>query len=217
MLFQDDADIAAAYDAWSERYDSDPNKTRERAAEALRSSGFDLVGRDVLEIGCGTGVNSLWLAERARTVLGLDFSEGMLERAKARVQSPRVRFQKADIRAAWPLEDDSVDLVVAMLVLEHVECLSPLFAEAARVLRRSGELFLSELHPSRQLMGRQARFSHPRTGKLQKVAAFLHDTTEYVNGGLEAGFRLAELGELRDPGASPFDPPRVLSVRFARE
>lgn len=215
-LFQDDADVAAAYDVWAERYDTDPNKTRERAGEALRSGDWRLESRDVLEIGCGTGANTLWLSERARSVLGLDISQGMLKRAKDRVQSPRVRFQQADIRFPWPIPDSSADLVVAMLVLEHLDRLDHVFSEANRALRRGGELFLCELHPTRQMMGRQARFVHPRTGEMEKVAAFLHDVSEYVNGAVGAGFSLVEMDEWRDPGASRFDPPRVFSARFRR-
>lgn len=213
-LFQDNPDVAAAYDVWAERYDSDPNKTRERAGEALRAGSLNWAGRDVLEIGCGTGMNTLWLAGRAGTVLGLDISEGMLKRARERVKSPWARFIQADVRRPWPVADASADLVVAMLVLEHVEGLDSVFREARRALRPGGELFVCELHPMRQMMGRQARFIHPRTGKMEKVAAFLHDVSEYLNLAGRAGFSLVDLGEWRDPGASRFDPPRVLSARF---
>jgi ubiquinone/menaquinone biosynthesis C-methylase UbiE len=208
------SDIAAAYDLWAGTYDVDPNRTRELAGEVLRHHDLSLAGRSVVEIGCGTGRNTLWLAEHAENVLALDLSEGMLRQAKARVRSPSVRFVQHDIRSAWPAADGSADVVIAMLVLEHVERLEPVLDEAARVLRRAGDLFICELHPMRQMLGRQAQFTNPRTGERERVAAFLHDVSEYVNGGLEAGFTLAHLGEWRDPGASPADPPRLLSAHF---
>jgi ubiquinone/menaquinone biosynthesis C-methylase UbiE len=213
---RENSDIAAAYDLWSDTYDVDPNRTRELAGEVLRHCDLSVIGREVVEIGCGTGRNTLWLGERAENVLALDISDGMLRQAKARAESPRVQFLQHDIRFAWPREGESADVVIAMLVLEHVERLQPIFDEAARVLRRGGDLFVCELHPIRQMLGRQAEFTNPLTGERERVTAFLHDVSEYVNGGLRAGFTLVRLGEWRDPSAGPADPPRLLSVHFRR-
>jgi hypothetical protein len=66
----------------------------------------------------------------------------------------------------------------------------------------------------RQMLGRQAEFTDPRTGVRERVAAFRHDVSAYVNGGLRAGLRLVSLGEWRDAGAGPTDAPRLLSVHF---
>ena len=204
--------VAAAYDRWAETYDVDANKTRELASAVLRQSSLKLADRDVIEIGCGTGINTEWLAGQARSVRALDFSEGMLRHAQDRVRSPRVRFEQHDIRSAWPVADASADVVVAMLVLEHVEHLEPIFAEAARALRTGGELYLCELHPFRQMSGSQAEFTNRATGNLVRVQAFLHDVSEYVKAGLAAGFELAQLDEWRDPHAQKSELPRLLSV-----
>jgi ketosteroid isomerase-like protein/ubiquinone/menaquinone biosynthesis C-methylase UbiE len=211
---QGNPDIASAYDAWADTYDVAPNRTRELAGQVLRRYELNLAGRSVVEIGCGTGRNTLWLAERAEDVLALDLSDGMLAKARAHVQSPKVRFLQHDVRTGWPAADGSADVVIAMLVLEHVEHLEPIFGEAARVLRSGGDLLICELHPTRQMLGRQAEYTNPSTGAVERVEAFLHDVSEYVNGGLQAGFVLSHLGEWRDDGADPAVTPRVLSLRF---
>ena len=149
-------------------------------------------------------------------IVALDFSEAMLARARARVDDPRVRFIQHDVRNAWPLADGSADVVIVMLVLEHVEHLQPVFAEAARTLRDKGDLFICELHPKRQLMGKQAQFTSVRTGAHTLVPAFLHNVSDYVNAGLSSGFELMSLGELRDADALPNDPPRLLSLHLRR-
>jgi ubiquinone/menaquinone biosynthesis C-methylase UbiE len=208
------SEIAAAYNDWAETYDTDLNRTRDLAAEALRQANLDLTGRKVVEVGCGTGRNTAWLAEHAAEIVALDFSDEMLARARDRVNDPHVRFVQHDARAKWPLADSSTDVVVAMLILEHIENLETFFAEAARVLRHRGQLFLCELHPMRQLTGGQAQFSNPTTGHRQLVTAFLHDVSEYVNTGLSAGFELERLGEWRDADAPLNSVPRVLSLRF---
>jgi ubiquinone/menaquinone biosynthesis C-methylase UbiE len=208
------SEIAAAYNDWAETYDTDLNRTRDLAAEALRQANLDLTGRKVVEVGCGTGRNTAWLTEHAAEIVALDFSDEMLARARARVTDARVRFVQHDARARWPLADSSSDVVVAMLILEHIENLETFFAEAARVLRDRGELFVCELHPMRQLTGGQAQFSNSATGQRRLVTAFLHDVSEYVNTGRSAGFEIEHLGELRDADAPLNSLPRLLSLLF---
>lgn len=216
MTAQNKSEIASAYDRWAETYDTDRNRTRELAAAALRQSSLKLADRNVIEIGCGTGNNTLWIAERAASVLAMDFSEGMLRQAKARVHSAHVRFLRQDIRSAWPLTDASTECVVAMLVLEHIEHVEHVFAEAARVLSAGGELFVCELHPMRQISGRQAEFTNQETGECERIGAFLHDVSDYVNAGLRSGLGLIHMGEWRGPDEARSDLPRVLSLQFQR-
>jgi len=210
-------EVAVAYNEWAETYDTDHNRTRDLAAQTLRQADLDFANRNVIEVGCGTGRNTEWLARPAAgatDIIALDFSEEMLTRARDRVRDPRVRFIQHDIRATWPLTDASAEVVIVMLVLEHVELLPPIFAEAARTLSNGGELFICELHPMRQLLGGQAQFTSTQTGEHRRVAAFLHNISDYVNAGLSSGFELINLGEWRDTGALPKDLPRLLSLRF---
>jgi ubiquinone/menaquinone biosynthesis C-methylase UbiE len=210
----DQSEIAAAYNDWAETYDLVQNLTRDLAAQVLRQVNLDLDGRKVVEVGCGTGRNTTWLAERAAEIVGLDFSEEMLAQARSRVNNPRVRFIQHDARMTWPLADSAADVVIAMLILEHVEKLEPVFAEAARVLNTGAQFFLCELHPMKQLMGGQAQFSNTKTGERQRVPAFIHDVSDYANTALSAGFEIQDLSEWRDAGASPREPPRLLSLQL---
>lgn len=210
------SEIAAAYNEWAETYDSVENRTRDLAAQVLKGSDLNLAGRKVIEAGCGTGRNTEWLAHSnagVAEIVALDFSEEMLKRACGRVRDPRVRFVQHDVRTPWPIEAASADLVIAMLILEHVETVEPVFAEATRALRPHGELFICELHPTRQILGGQAQFANTNTNELQRVPAFLHDVSDYVNAGLTLGLELVRMGEWRDIDA-PRSVPRLLSLWF---
>jgi ubiquinone/menaquinone biosynthesis C-methylase UbiE len=183
------SEIAAAYNEWAETYDTDENRTRDLAAQVLRQANLSFAGRKVIEAGCATGRNTDWLASSAAGAAGivaLDFSEEMLTRARNRVRDPRVRFVQHDVRSNWPIPDASADVVIAMLVLEHVELLEPFFVEASRTLNIDGQLFICELHPTRQLMGKQTRFTNARTGEQTLVPAFLQQTDDY-RGAEDAG------------------------------
>lgn len=208
--------VASAYDRWSATYDADFNRTRDLDARVVRAAGLPVDDATVVELGCGTGKNTAWLAERARRVVALDLSAGMLVRARERVPAAHVAFLRSDVRHPWPVSDASADVVIGNLVLEHVESLATVFAESARVLRPGGTLFLCELHPFRQWRGGRAHFTDAGTGETVHVAAHVHSVSEYVNGALGAAFVLRHLGEWLEDDAPADTPPRLLSLRFSR-
>ena len=206
-----DRSVQDAYDAWASQYDRDDNATRDLNAEVLREQTFFSTDDDVLEIGCGTGLNTQWLAARAGQVVAVDFSEAMLEKARTRLEETDVILRPLDVTEPWSFEGRQFDSVVSTLVLEHVERLGHVFREARRVLRPGGHLYLSELHPYRQLGGTQANFDHEASGENVTIDAFSHPVSEFVNEGLDAGFAVREMGEWY--GADD-DGPRLLSILF---
>lgn len=98
----------------------------------------------ILELGCGTGImwkNHLHLLEGGTTLLLTDFSEGMLETAKANlVGHPNVNFQRVDIQDI-PYADDTFDVVIANMMLYHVPDLTKGLSEVRRVLKPGGSFY----------------------------------------------------------------------------
>ena len=205
-------EISSAYNSWSRTYDTAPNRTRDLAAKAIRAENLDLRDKTVLELGCGTGLNTGYLAEHAHTVTAMDFSSGMLIHARANVSDPNVHFVEQDLNRHWKVGSASFDLIVCTLVLEHIEDLDHIFHEARRTLRPGGEFLFCELHPFRQLTGGQAQFQE-HADEPTLIPAFLHNISDYVNTAIDAGFEILRLEELSDEedkttGALP----RLISV-----
>jgi len=209
-------DIQDAYDRWSDSYDDAPNPTRDLAHTVLRGllPARRLDGLDVAELGPGTGAITEWLSAHAARVVAMDDSARMLARARERIKAPHVSFVKHDITAPWPVDSHAFDLVTGALVLEHVQDLKPVFAQARRALRPAGMLLVCEFHPFRQQAGKQACFVDPKTQRLRRIPAFHHDLSELVRAGLEAGFTLRQLDEWRDDGAEKTESPRLVSAVF---
>lgn len=209
-------DIARAYDKWAQQYDANANATRDLDGALLRVSSLEVHNRVILEAGCGTGKNTGWLAEHAHSVIAMDFSAGMLARARTRVSATNVRWLAHDMNSAWPIADEFVDIVCFDLVLEHVHNLAAVFTEAARVLRSGGRMRLSELHPLRQQRGGQAHFTDDGSGATTMIPAFLHSIDEYLEAATAAAMRVIETGEGRDDDAPGDVEPRIFTAIFER-
>lgn len=205
--------IQNAYDDWSETYDSDENLTRDLDRQVTREALADQGFRSILEIGCGTGKNTGFLAQIGSRVHALDFSKGMIEKAKEKVKRENVEFSAADLTQTWPCEDQAYDLIVCNLVLEHIQDLSFIFSEASRVLEAGGQFLINELHPFRQYDGKKAQF---RRGKsLTEVPAFVHHISDFLNAAANNGLALVKLNEWwheKDQGK----PPRTVSFLFEK-
>ena len=116
-----------AYDRWAAQYDTDANDTCDLNAEVLRKQTFIENDDAVLELGCGTGLNTEWLATQARHVVATDVSDEMIAWARERLTPDSVTLQALDVTEPWPFEAGRFDVAMATLVLEHVQALGPVF------------------------------------------------------------------------------------------
>jgi SAM-dependent methyltransferase len=113
----------------------------------------DVRGLDVLEVGCGAGQGSRWLASQGARVVGIDLSEGMLAQARAlgdRPGAPRpAGLVQADARVL-PFEDEVFDAAVSAFgAVPFVGDPERVMAEVARVLRPGGHWVFAAGHPIR--------------------------------------------------------------------
>ena len=205
--------IQNAYNQWAHTYDTDDNLTRDLDASVTKQALENVNVRAILELGCGTGKNTLLLAQLADKVTALDFSQEMLAKARAKVNTPTVQFIQADITERWPRLDQAVDLIVCNLVLEHIEDLSFVFSEAARVLDEGGRFFISELHPFKQYLGSQARFT--QGGENTQVQAYIHHISDFLRAASASDFILLDLGEWCH-NHDQNQPPRLLTFMFEK-
>jgi ubiquinone/menaquinone biosynthesis C-methylase UbiE len=126
-------------------------------------------GRDVLEVGCGTGLILRRVAPWARRAVGVDISPGMLEQARAR--GLEVVEGSAD---ALPFEAGAFDLLYSFKVLAHVKEIQKALQEFARVTRPGATLVL-EFYNRRSL-----RYLARRAGGAKAISAKTRESAVYT-------------------------------------
>ncbi len=101
-----------------------------------------LVGRDVLDVGCGAGALVRELAARGARAVGLETSERQLGDARSHGIGRFVVGRAEEL----PLPEHSLDAVLFMRSLHHVPeaAMLPALADARRVLRPGGVVYVAE-------------------------------------------------------------------------
>lgn len=95
---------------------------------------------EILDVGCGAGLLTNYLAKQGHQVHGIDLSRSSLRIASQTDTTHSVHYKVANAYSL-PFPGASFDVVCAMDVLEHVEKPEAVIAECARVLKSKGTFF----------------------------------------------------------------------------
>lgn len=143
------ADKLEQYNAWHERLAEE-----EAEGSVLKHPWYvtvtrllpDMSGQRVLEVGCGRGDFSIWLAGKYADakVTGVDFSEAAIATAQKRAAAcgSRAEFKVGDAEAL-SFADSSFDCVISCECMEHVPHPEQMAREIHRVLRAGGSFILT--------------------------------------------------------------------------
>lgn len=201
-----------AYNRWAESYDSVANKTRDLEQQAAKHSLQSADFSKVIEIGCGTGKNTVWIAEKSKELLAVDFSEEMMNIARQKINSSHVQFRPTDITKPWNF--NKATLITCSLVLEHIEDIDFIFGQVAKSLETGGCFYLCELHPYKQLQASRAKFEHQ--GELIQLEYFVHHISDYHSAARKNELQCIQLEELFDDNDRTTTP-RLISFLFKKE
>ncbi|EEQ87011.2 methyltransferase small domain-containing protein [Blastomyces dermatitidis ER-3] len=219
-------DTIDAYDRWAEVYDTDGNflqalDTLEMQSllprfhsllETNKNGNNDDVGPKLIDLGCGTGRNTVPLTRTARAtamIVGLEPSSKMLQTARDRV-SKFLGTKSTESFASTAVEATeeqgaggggvlsaaigNAGGVISTLVMEHVP-LDQFFGAAAGMLKRGGVLLVTNMHSEMGSIS-QAGFVDPNTGVKIRPTSYTHTVEEMVEAAEKVGFEV--LGDIKE-------------------
>ena len=136
-------DIAAA--SWDEQ----PARVKlaQDIAQAVSAQIALTAEMDVMDFGCGTGLMTVLLQPRVRSITGVDTSPGMLDVLRQKID----QLKLSNVRAALLDEDKaeelqgSYDVVVSSMALHHIADLEPVFRQFYDVTNPGGYLGIADL------------------------------------------------------------------------
>ena len=178
------------YDIWSEFYDQYPNSTVTIDELKFPSIYSEIENQNILEIGCGSGRHTVRLIQQGNNVTGVDLSEGMLSRAKTKINSSRVTFVHADFLKD-EIPNGPFDVAIMSLVLEHIDDLDLFFNKVRKLLKSESKFYFSEIHPFRSQKGGSAHFK-TESGEEINLASKSHFDETVIKSALKNGFKVIE-------------------------
>jgi ubiquinone/menaquinone biosynthesis C-methylase UbiE len=145
MAYQVD-EAQREFDRWSGTYDINPLQLFFFApAHRMLLGALSPGDQRILDIGCGTGIFASRVLEHlpGAHVWGLDLSDGMLQRSRARCHAAPGRLHLVRGNSErLPFSDNSFDVVTCAHSFHHYPCQDRVVAEMHRVLRPGGGLFI---------------------------------------------------------------------------
>ena len=160
-----DAFVERTFDSFAASFESKLERLSYRApalvAAALAATGLAPAKQlDVLDAGCGTGLCAPLMAPYARSLTGVDLSEGMLARAKEK--SLYDALAKAELTEFLRGCPEAFDVIVSADTLVYFGALEDVFGAAARALRPNGVFVFTLEHAVDAQSDVESRLQVPR-------------------------------------------------------
>jgi ubiquinone/menaquinone biosynthesis C-methylase UbiE len=125
-------------------------------------------GKVVLDIASGAGYGTHMIAKQAKKVYGIDYSAEAIAYAKQHYGAKNIEYKVGDAHEI-PLPDDSVDVVVSLETIEHLQKPAKFVAEVKRILRSGGQFIVSTPNDDEFIEGNEFHLHEFDLKELQRL------------------------------------------------
>jgi len=182
-----------AYDRCSATYDSDPNPQTVLQEPVVIELVNPKTGDRILDAACGTGRYCGLFRGRGASVVGFDFSEGMLRVAQAAL--PDIEFHLSDLMQPLPFPDGSFNKINCAQALKHLPDIGFALSQFASVLGPGGSVTFSVTHPDMNWEGYELSFL-PSFVLSAESDIHHYSFSDYLEAIETAGLKVSELREV---------------------
>ncbi len=134
------------FDEVAQYWDEDPG--RKKMAKAISDAmeqAADCKEKDLLELGCGTGLVGLSLALQAHSLLGIDSSAGMVEVFNQKARSIGLKQARAEQRDIFTDHFEPVDVIFSSMVMHHIQDTGAAIQRCYELLKPGGLFLMADL------------------------------------------------------------------------
>ena len=228
MSSSDEREVSAKWDANAAKWAEDVRAGQDRFRDLFTFPRFleflpDLRGSNVIDLGCGEGLNTRRFARSGMRMTGIDISPQMIELARREeARAPLgIRYAVESSAELKSFADNSFDAAVSTMALMDTPDLPDVIRATYRVIRPGGGFYFSVMHPCFGTRGSDwAKDADGRAiGRLVSnywdekpyieewgfnpdappfsIRYFPYRLEEYINGLSGAGFRIERIHEPR--------------------
>ncbi len=134
------------FDEFAQKWDEKPSRIAvAKAVSDTMEEAVDFKDRDLLELGCGTGLVGLSFATIAKSLYGIDSSKNMVEVFNQKAKDLGFSNARADFKDFFHEEFDPVDIVFSSMVFHHIEDTKGAIEKSYKTLRDGGKLLIADL------------------------------------------------------------------------
>lgn len=198
-------------------------KNMERSVKGLESAGEwhvlkellpELRNKSVLDLGCGFGWHCRYAREQqAKSVIGVDISEKMLQQAREMTNDPFISYIKMPIEDI-DFSDSQFDVVISSLAFHYIESFEAICKKIYDSLQPGGSFIFSVEHPMFTSRKEQDWYCDDQGNRLhwpvdhyqleglrettfltENVVKYHRTFSTYVNDLLNAGFNIRKMKE----------------------
>jgi len=222
MKDRDSLEASKIFNEYAEYYVSREreNPNRKKLFKVIKKILKNTNGKKVLDVGCGGGTTSRWLAKNGATVIGSDISDKMIEIARINCIDTDANFFVSDMEDMG-LPDNEFDVVLANFSIMYKKNLDDILKELTRVLKGRGELVIVVPHPVRKMVKYTGDYFKDgkhweKLGKM-KIFGYYRTVEDYVSSIMKSGFAIKELREMKSMDKkSVFTFPEYLLIRATK-
>jgi len=185
-------DPSTAYNLWASTYDQQTDNLIIYLNDIIFNQLLDSVafeGKVVVDIGCGTG--SHWgkiLSKNPSELIGFEVSEQML--VKLYEKYPKAKAYISKDNQLRELQNNSCDLIISTLVIGYIKSISDVFGEWDRILKKDGDIIITDFHPAAVEKGATRSFKHE--GQEVLIKNYLHTLDKIRTLAKESGWKEIE-------------------------
>ncbi|HBL84390.1 MAG: hypothetical protein A2Y17_04815 [Clostridiales bacterium GWF2_38_85] len=202
---------------WIKSLEFNQLRTNILIPETLKMLG-DIKGKRLLDLGCGEGGYSRLFSNKGAIVVGVDFSENLINEALRQNQNNEIKYYVRDACSLEGIGDGNFDFIVSAMCLMVIEDIESAVNEAYRVLKSGGVFLISILHPCFGFEDyfKEGPYQEFLSEHFGEPITFWHNTlSNIINCILNTGFNLKALNE---PLLSDNDSkiPKILFLKFIK-